>query len=427
MKTRDLLAALGIFVPFTLCSSDSTCIIPAAANGSDSAPAIRQAFHDCGQDGHIVFQENTTYNVNTALQLHDLSNVQVDLLGTILFSTDVRYWILHGSYYWFQNISIALEFSGSNITIDGHSTGVIDGQGQVWYDLALAIGGLYGRPIPFSLRNARDSVAKNFHIKQSGKWNFVIVESQNITADNIVITSLSDDYQANPGNLGNTDGFDTLYSDNITITNSYIDSGDDCVSLKPGSTNIAITNLTCVNTAGIAIGSLGQYEGQFDLVENVTASNVTLIGSRNGAYIKTYMGKRSYYPPQGGGNGTGAVRNVRFSNFDIQNITAAPVLLQQCTHWAGWDVPACADYPSTGFTFQNITWTNFTGWSNEAVGTEEVSLACSPLSTCVDLSFEGIDVKPYNGSAATYTCANVDGLSSGCQVANVSTGSLSTV
>ena len=47
--------------------------------------------------------------------------------------------------------------------------------------------------------------------------NFVMVESQNILVDNIYLSSTSDDFQANPGNLGNTDGFDTINSNNITI------------------------------------------------------------------------------------------------------------------------------------------------------------------------------------------------------------------
>jgi galacturan 1,4-alpha-galacturonidase len=175
-------------------------------------------------------------------------------------------------------------------------------------------------------------VAKNFYIKQSGKWNFVIIESKNITVDNINITSISDDYEANPGNLGNTDGFDTLYSDNVTISNSYVNAGDDCVSWKPGSTNVHVENLTCIYTAGIAVGSLGQYQGQTDLVENVTANNITLISSRNGAYIKTYQEISTYYPPQGVGNGSSIVRNVHFSNFRIANITNSPVVLNQCSH-----------------------------------------------------------------------------------------------
>ncbi|KAL1969794.1 hypothetical protein VTN77DRAFT_7303 [Rasamsonia byssochlamydoides] len=379
-------------------SLTKTCIIPAKGTGEDDSPAIIDAFTACGTNGHIIFQENTTYHLNSVLQLHNLSHVQVDLLGTLLYSTDVRYWIQHGSYYHFQNISIAMEFSGEYITIDGYGTGVIDGQGQVWYDLALGVGGLFGRPIPFSLRNAKHSIAQNFHIRQSGKWNFVIVESQNITVDNIRITAHSDDDQGNPGNLGNTDGFDTLYSDDVRISNSYVDAGDDCVSFKPGSTNIHVKNLTCVQTAGIAIGSLGQYQGVFDLVENITAEDVTLIHSRNGAYIKTYNGKSVYYPPQGGGNGTGSVRNVLFKNFHIENITAAPVLLQQ------W------------FTFQNITWQNFTGYANEVINTTTISLVCSSKSSCSDFTLTDIDVRPFNNATATGVCTNVQGRDAKCQV-----------
>lgn len=145
---RLLLLIIGFGTP--LLSSASldpplNCIIPAAGDGSDDSPAIQKAFADCGKNGHITFQEGVVYDVQTVLQLQNLSNVQVDLLGTILFSTDVRYWIQHGSYYHFQNISIAMEFSGEGITIDGHGIGTIDGQGQVWYDLALGIGGLFGR------------------------------------------------------------------------------------------------------------------------------------------------------------------------------------------------------------------------------------------------------------------------------------------
>ncbi|KAL7953353.1 glycoside hydrolase family 28 protein [Trichoderma compactum] len=401
----------------SLPSPQHTCVIPALKDGRDDAPAIREAFSKCGNNGKVVFQKDTTYSIQTALQLHNLKNVQVDLLGTLEYSTDVRYWILHGSYYYFQNISIAMEFSGEDITIDGHGSGTIDGQGQVWYDLALGVGGLYGRPIPFCLRNVKNAVAKNFQILQSGKWNFVMLESQNILVDNITLSSTSDDFQANPGNLGNTDGFDTINSNNITIQNSWANVGDDCVSFKPGSTNIHVKNLTCYNSAGIAIGSLGQYEGVRDVVENITAEDVSLYGSRNGAYIKTYVGKRTYWPPQGGGGGNGYVRNVVFKNFHIENITASPVLIQQCTHWAGYNVPACADTPPTGF-FSNISWSNFTGYMNEKVGTKAISWTCSPLATCEGFSFKDINVKSSTGANGTYSCTNVIGYDSACQKTN---------
>ncbi|KAJ4855621.1 glycosyl hydrolases family 28 domain-containing protein [Trichoderma breve] len=381
----------------SLPSPQHTCVIPALKDGRDDAPAIREAFSKCGNNGKVVFQKDTTYSVQTALQLHNLKNVQVDLFGTLEYSTDVRYWILHGSYYYFQNISIAMEFSGEDITIDGHGSGTIDGQGQVWYDLALGVGGLYGRPIPFCLRNVKNAVAKNFQIVQSGKWNFVMLESQNVLVDNITLSSTSDDFQVQC-NLGNTDGFDTINSNNITIQNSWANVGDDCVSFKPGSTNI-------------------HYEGVRDVVENITAEDVSLYGSRNGAYIKTYVGKRTYWPPQGGGGGNGYVRNVVFKNFHIENITASPVLIQQCTHWAGYNVPACADTPPTGF-FSNISWSNFTGYMNEKVGTKAISWTCSPLATCEGFSFKDINVKSSTGANGTYSCTNVVGYNSACQKTN---------
>lgn len=80
-----LVSALLFALPLARSQSwDRTCIIPAAGDGTDDGPAIRQAFQDCGQDGRVVFQENTTYEIQTVLQLHNLSNVQVDLRGTLL-------------------------------------------------------------------------------------------------------------------------------------------------------------------------------------------------------------------------------------------------------------------------------------------------------------------------------------------------------
>lgn len=49
-----------------------------------------------------------------------------------------------------------------------------------------------------------------------------------------------------------------------------------------------VRNLTCMNTAGIAIGSLGQYEGEYDLVENITAEDVTVRISCNVSVCRSW-------------------------------------------------------------------------------------------------------------------------------------------
>jgi len=64
-------------------SGQQICTIQANGNGSDDAPAILSAFQNCGQGGHIVFQ-NTTYNINTVMNTTSLSNVQIDMYGYLL-------------------------------------------------------------------------------------------------------------------------------------------------------------------------------------------------------------------------------------------------------------------------------------------------------------------------------------------------------
>lgn len=62
-----------------------------------------------------------------------------------------------------------------------------------------------------------------------------------------------------------------------------------------------VKNLTCVNTAGIAIGSLGQYEGVFDLVENITVEDVTVgdLGFRAMLIKLTQMACPAHRKPYG--------------------------------------------------------------------------------------------------------------------------------
>lgn len=50
----------------------------------------------------------------------------------------------------------------------------------------------------------------------------------------------------------------------------------DCVSFKPNSTNVLVQNMWCNGSHGISVGSLGQYVGEYDIVENVYVYNASL-------------------------------------------------------------------------------------------------------------------------------------------------------
>lgn len=54
------------------------------------------------------------------------------------------------------------------------------------------------------------------------------------------------------------------------------DQKTDCVSFKPNSTNMLIQNMWCNGSHGISVGSLGQYVGAYDIVENIYVFNTSL-------------------------------------------------------------------------------------------------------------------------------------------------------
>jgi polygalacturonase len=79
----------------------------------------------------------------------------------------------------------------------------------------------------------------------------------------------------------------TVYANNITFLRWIISNGDDSISMKQNSTNIYIANCTFYNGLSFAMGSIGQYPGQVNVIENVTAENIILYNTIYGGRIKT--------------------------------------------------------------------------------------------------------------------------------------------
>lgn len=101
-----------------------TCHVLPGPNGTDSAPAIRRAFSGCGHNdaprrGRVVFLAET-YAVKSVLSTTGLSNVDVELHGTLLWDTDIRYWLSHSLPVGYQNQSSAWLFGGEGVRWDGH-------------------------------------------------------------------------------------------------------------------------------------------------------------------------------------------------------------------------------------------------------------------------------------------------------------------
>lgn len=159
--------------------------------------------------------------------------------------------------------------------------------------------------------------------------------------------------QSKNSNLAkNTDGWDIYRSDSVVLQNSVINNGDDCVSLKPNSTNIVVQGLHCNGSHGISVGSLGQYAKEFDIVENVYVYNISMSNASDGARIKVWPGQYTAFQDNlNGGGGSGYVKNVTYDGlFNTNNDWA--IELTQC--YGQNNLTLCNEFPvSTAPIFFN--------------------------------------------------------------------------
>lgn len=142
-------------------------------------------------------------------------------------------------------------------------------------------------------------------------WTMTIIHSRDILLEDISIASTSN---SEWGTI-NTDGADTVYADNITFNRWDVDNGDDAISPKANSTNILIENSVFRRGSGIAVGSIGQFESVWERIENVTVRECRFESTLHALYVKTWMGERRGWPPNGGGGGLGCMFIFLFLSF----------------------------------------------------------------------------------------------------------------
>ncbi|RVW54580.1 Exopolygalacturonase clone GBGE184 [Vitis vinifera] len=200
----------------------------------------------------------------------------------------------------------------------------------------------------------------------SKSFHYFITNSYNFTAFNLTITA--------PGNSPNTDGMHLSRCDLVNLSNFTIKTGDDCISVGQGSTNINITNVYCGPGHGLSIGSLGKYPNEKDVV-GIHVTNCTLNGTTNGARIKTWPGS----PPS-------QASSIIFQDI-VMNSVKNPILIDQ-------KYGSHTGKPSR-VKVSDVLYKNLRGTTISKVA---VSLVCSELVPCNGLQLEDIDFT-YNGPA----------------------------
>jgi polygalacturonase len=196
--------------------------------------------------------------------------------------------------------------------------GTIDGRGQ----LPMMPGGVAGTTTWWDLgnqANAQSRSQNNFRLivvtntngftlykitlKNSPNFHVVLNTSTNITAWGIKIVA--------PYDTPNTDGIDPLYSSNVTITNSWISTGDDNIALngsQPGAFNITAVNNWFGDGHGASIGSFTTSGVSNVLFDHITIAANAANGNQNGIRIKSDVSRG------------GLVRNITYSNICMKNV-----------------------------------------------------------------------------------------------------------
>ncbi|KAI4808905.1 pectin lyase-like protein [Aureobasidium sp. EXF-8845] len=367
----------------TSTQSGITCTVTPAANGKDSAAVIRKAFKSCGRAtagnrNRIVFQ-NTTYTIGSVLETTNLKNVDIELHGTLSWdNSNIQYWLNHSLPVGYQNQSTAWRFGGDGISFQGYGAGTFNGNGDVWYRYINGRSNYPGRPHQLTITDTTNSKFEGLNFLQSQMWTMTVIHSSDVLLQDIYVNNTS----KTGAPTVNTDGCDSIYANNITFRRWTVDNGDDGISPKANSTNILIEDSQFYRGSGIALGSIGQMNGQFETIENVTCRNITLHNTKNGAYIKTWTGVNKGLPPNGGGGGFGYAQNLVFENFKLINVQKA-FTITQCTNFEGNK----GDCDTSKFNIRNVYLSNFTGTVRGGIVS---TMQCSAAAPCRNIHMSNI-------------------------------------
>ncbi|KAH0489775.1 hypothetical protein TgHK011_001273 [Trichoderma gracile] len=379
------------------------CYVRPDADGGDDAPAIMDALNNKCNSRSLVIFPGPVYNIQTNMTTLNLEDVVIYQFGRMLWSTDIDYWLSVSMPVGFQNQSTVWYFGGNNVIWDGWGVGTLDGNGQVWYDWAKSQGNLPHRPMNINLRTLTNSVIRRLRFVQSQMWTMAITYSRHVELDDIYVNSTS----TSQWSTLNTDGCDTIFSDSITFRRWTVSNGDDAIALKMNSSNIAVYDSYFENGQGIAIGSMGQYNGRYEYLENFYAKNITLKNTAHVSYLKTWAGISRGYPPNGGGGGYGVARNITIEDVKLIGGRQQPFFAWQCENYSGF---AGQDCDSSLFKMENVAWRRVSGTVQSGV-TEAAYFQCSAAAGgCDDFEVTGFDVTKEGTDEllAIWDCFNVN-------------------
>ncbi|KAA8548967.1 hypothetical protein F0562_000651 [Nyssa sinensis] len=291
--------------------------------------------------------------------------ITVQLLGTLSANTDLSE---YSDKSWISFDSV------DGLVITGG--GIIDAHGQnVWkYDDCKSNPGCARLPATLYFNNVRNAKTKGITLLNSMGFHMHVTNSYNVRFHSLRISA--------PPDSPNTDGMHISKSQTVKVSRSTISTGDDCISIGQGSTNVTVNKITCGPGHGISVGSLGKLPNELD-VKGVIVKNCTIKGTTNGVRIKTW-------PASGASQAAGLL----FTNIIMDNVQNPIIVDQGYGHRS--------NQPSR-VKISNVIYQNIEGTSVTPVA---VNLMCSRQVPCQNVRFNNIKLRSSLNAPLTASCTN---------------------
>ncbi|KAL3567251.1 hypothetical protein D5086_029902 [Populus alba] len=264
------------------------------------------------------------------------------------------------------------------------SGGTLDGQGAGLWSCKNSGKGCPRGATSLEFTNSNNIAITGLASLNSQLFHIVINSCQNVKVQGVKVSAA--------GNSPNTDGIHVQSSTGVTILNSRIGTGDDCVSIGPGTSSLWIENVACGPGHGISIGSLGK-ESQEAGVQNVTVKTATFTGTQNGLRIKSW-----------GRPSNGFARDILFQHAVMNNVQN-PIVIDQNYCPGEKNCPGQV----SGVKISDVTYQDIHGSSATEVA---VKFDCSKKYPCTGIKLEDVKLT-YKNQPAEASCSNAGGLASG--------------
>ncbi|XP_042482431.1 exopolygalacturonase-like [Macadamia integrifolia] len=271
--------------------------------------------------------------------------------------------------------------------------GTFDGQGAASWPFNKCPTNVKCKVLPTNVKFVQmtNTIVKSITSLNSKFFHIAVLDCKNFKGSGIRISA--------PGNSPNTDGIHLERSSDVTISDSVIGTGDDCVSIGQGNTNVHIKGVSCGPGHGISVGSLGKYQDEGD-VTGLVVRDCTLSGTMNGVRIKTWANSPD----------SSVASNMTFEDIVMNNV-ANPIIIDQtyCPY------STCDSMAPSRVKLSDLYFRNIRGTSSSPVA---VTLECSKGVPCQNVNFEEVhlDLARSGGNIAKSSCRHVAVKYSGTQI-----------